>query len=46
MIKIHSPNDEIELSMIRGLLDSEGKSIGVTFTDHRKYAYSFKICVL
>ena len=24
MIKIYSPNDEVELSMIRGLLDSEG----------------------
>ncbi len=24
MIKIYSPNDEIELSMIRGLLDSQG----------------------
>ncbi len=24
MIKLYSPNDEVELSMIRGLLDSEG----------------------
>jgi len=24
MIKIYSPNDEVELSMIRGLLESEG----------------------
>jgi hypothetical protein len=24
MLKIYSPNDEVELSMIRGLLDSEG----------------------
>jgi hypothetical protein len=33
MIKVYSPNDELELSLIRGILDSEGIRYFV-FNDH------------
>jgi len=39
MIKIHSPNDEVEMSMIRGLLDSEG----IRYFIHNYHFGSMKI---
>jgi hypothetical protein len=39
MIKIYSPNDEVELSMIRGLLESEG----VDFYVHNDHYGSMKV---